>query len=531
MGQTAAIFDAAGQREPQLAMAAVPHADPGTPASARLIPGAGNPLRTAEKNIPRRERLNRSWESVLPNIPAFVAGATVNLLPQFSRRFCPARLGVAVLDVAVITLVFLKSGFFASALRDSDTPPLNVITRVFFIVVFLLFAIQEGLYSKSRKTLWAQCGLGAKAILWTTLLTSLALKCSSSTVLRPLLFLAGVSVCVFCVTRRILMTVAGVDATGDLRNVLIVGSRISGQQIGDAIHDDFRSGRSVKGLIADHDFRDIHGPARLRTMAREECIDEVIIATHDSGVAEAAIREARHNRLDIGVVPQLFATQHGALELETLAGAPMVRIHQQLLPEWTLAVKRMADVALAGAGLVVLFPLLLLIAAVIKTDSPGPVFYRAVRVGRKKQKFVCFKFRSMVPEADAGKEKLRARNERDGAFFKIADDPRLTRAGRFLRRYSLDELPQLWNVLRGEMSLVGPRPHPLDDFERYDLGDLQRLGVPPGLTGLWQVTARRDPSFEHGLALDLEYIRTWTLWRDFQILYKTISVVLHGSGV
>jgi lipopolysaccharide/colanic/teichoic acid biosynthesis glycosyltransferase len=137
----------------------------------------------------------------------------------------------------------------------------------------------------------------------------------------------------------------------------------------------------------------------------------------------------------------------------------------------------------------------------------------------------------MDANADKLKELLRATNERQGPFFKMVDDPRVTRAGRFLRRYSLDELPQLWNVVRGEMSLVGPRPHPLDDFERYDLGDLQRLDVPPGLTGLWQVTARRDPSFERGLALDLEYIRTWTLWRDFQILYKTISVVLHGSGV
>jgi lipopolysaccharide/colanic/teichoic acid biosynthesis glycosyltransferase len=133
--------------------------------------------------------------------------------------------------------------------------------------------------------------------------------------------------------------------------------------------------------------------------------------------------------------------------------------------------------------------------------------------------------------ADKLKEHLRASNERQGPFFKMVDDPRITRFGRFLRRYSLDELPQLWNVVRGEMSLVGPRPHPLDDFERYELDDMQRLGVPPGLTGLWQVTARRDRSFERSLALDLEYIRNWSLWRDFQIVYKTVSVVLHGSGV
>jgi lipopolysaccharide/colanic/teichoic acid biosynthesis glycosyltransferase len=175
-------------------------------------------------------------------------------------------------------------------------------------------------------------------------------------------------------------------------------------------------------------------------------------------------------------------------------------------------------------------PVLAAVALGIKLESPGPVLYRAQRVGLKGRRFLCYKFRTMSQGADKLKEQLRSRNERQGAFFKIANDPRITRFGRFLRRYSLDELPQLWNVLRGEMSLVGPRPHPLDDFERYEIGDLQRLDVSPGLTGLWQVTARRDPSFERSLALDLEYIESWTLWRDFRILYKTVAVVLQGSG-
>jgi lipopolysaccharide/colanic/teichoic acid biosynthesis glycosyltransferase len=201
------------------------------------------------------------------------------------------------------------------------------------------------------------------------------------------------------------------------------------------------------------------------------------------------------------------------------------------MPKFGLFLKRLVDTVSAVTTLVFAAPLLSIIALVIKLESPGPVLYQAERAGLKGRRFRCYKFRTMDANADKLKELLRATNERQGPFFKMVDDPRVTRAGRFLRRYSLDELPQLWNVVRGEMSLVGPRPHPLDDFERYDLGDLQRLDVPPGLTGLWQVTARRDPSFERGLALDLEYIRTWTLWRDFQILYKTISVVLHGSGV
>jgi lipopolysaccharide/colanic/teichoic acid biosynthesis glycosyltransferase len=136
----------------------------------------------------------------------------------------------------------------------------------------------------------------------------------------------------------------------------------------------------------------------------------------------------------------------------------------------------------------------------------------------------------MIEGADKFKSQLREQNEREGPFFKIANDPRVTPLGRFLRRYSLDELPQFWNVLRGQMSLVGPRPHPVDDFQHYDWDHHRRLQVTPGLTGLWQVTARADPSFQRALALDLEYINNWSLGMDLQILFKTVSAVLRGSG-
>src|SRR5256712_4120270 len=136
----------------------------------------------------------------------------------------------------------------------------------------------------------------------------------------------------------------------------------------------------------------------------------------------------------------------------------------------------------------------------------------------------------MVTDADKIKEHLRAHNERQGAFVKIKNDPRITYVGRFLRRYSLDEVPQLWNVLRGDMSLVGPRPHPCGDVEHYGLADLRRLDVTPGMTGLWQITARRDPSFQRNMALDVEYIEDWDLWMDLCILCRTVPAVLSGSG-
>jgi lipopolysaccharide/colanic/teichoic acid biosynthesis glycosyltransferase len=136
----------------------------------------------------------------------------------------------------------------------------------------------------------------------------------------------------------------------------------------------------------------------------------------------------------------------------------------------------------------------------------------------------------MVVRADEQKDELRNANERNGPFFKLANDPRVTPLGRWLRKLSLDEIPQLWNVLRGDMSLVGPRPHPVDDFERYDVEHLRRLDVKPGLTGLWQVTARRDPSFDTNMALDLEYIENWSLWLDLKITLRTVPAVLRAEG-
>jgi lipopolysaccharide/colanic/teichoic acid biosynthesis glycosyltransferase len=195
-----------------------------------------------------------------------------------------------------------------------------------------------------------------------------------------------------------------------------------------------------------------------------------------------------------------------------------------------LVLKRIIDLMGGSLALILFSPWLALIALLIRIDSSGPVFYSAYRVGKKGRLFRCYKFRTMVRNADELKNSLRQNNERSGPCFKIAGDPRITRLGRQLRRYSLDELPQLWNVVKGEMSLVGPRPHPLDDVAAYATEHRVRLDVTPGITGLWQVTARRDPSFERVMQLDREYIRTWSLGLDMRILLRTVRAVTHGSG-
>lgn len=195
-----------------------------------------------------------------------------------------------------------------------------------------------------------------------------------------------------------------------------------------------------------------------------------------------------------------------------------------------LFLKRIMDVILSAIALVLLCPLMLVIAIAIKLESSGPIIYRSLRAGERGREFDCYKFRTMVAGSDRLKKNLRGLNQRRGPFFKIADDPRLTRLGGFLRKYSLDELPQLWNVLRGEMSLVGPRPHPVEDCAQYSSEHFRRLDVKPGLTGLWQVLARANPSFEICMMLDLAYIETWSLLLDCKILMKTIPAVLAGEG-
>ena len=192
--------------------------------------------------------------------------------------------------------------------------------------------------------------------------------------------------------------------------------------------------------------------------------------------------------------------------------------------------KRALDLVGALLGLIVAGPVIGILVLMIRRESKGPGIFRQQRVGRNEVPFTCYKLRSMVQNANDLKDGLRSQNQRSGPCFKIAGDPRITRVGSFLRRYSLDELPQLWNVLNGEMSLVGPRPHPVDDYSAYEVGHLARLDMKPGMTGLWQVTARSDPSFQRGMELDREYIRHWSIGMDFKILRKTFAAVVRGSG-
>jgi exopolysaccharide biosynthesis polyprenyl glycosylphosphotransferase len=318
------------------------------------------------------------------------------------------------------------------------------------------------------------------------------------------------------------------------RNILIVGGGPVACAVAHALRNNPVQHNLVRGFLAD----DVPlSPAVLGRiedlgwLARAEFIDEVILALPDEPVrTRKAAAIALRNHLDIRAVPDLPLDFWHDAGVDRIGEVPVVTLHREPLPSAALFLKRVMDVAGAALGLVLAGPLMAMVALLIRLDSTGPAVYSAERTGAKGRRFRCFKFRSMVTDADRLKEELRDRNQRQGPIFKIDGDPRITRVGRIIRRYSLDELPQLWNVLRGEMSLVGPRPHPVDEVNHYELHHYRRLDVRPGITGLWQITARNCPSFDLNMHLDLTYIENWSLRLDLRILASTVRVLFAPEG-
>ncbi|MEU5991859.1 sugar transferase [Spirillospora sp. NPDC047418] len=234
--------------------------------------------------------------------------------------------------------------------------------------------------------------------------------------------------------------------------------------------------------------------------------------------------------IELVVAPALMDVTGPRISIRPVAGLPLLHVEHPELDGGRKVFKGLFDRTAALGGLVLLSPLMLIVAFLIKVTSAGPVMFRQVRVGRGGREFTVLKFRTMVADAESRKVELMAANENDGVLFKIREDPRITRVGRWLRRYSLDELPQLFNVARGEMSLVGPRPPLPEEVAQYGGDVYRRLVVKPGLTGLWQVSGRSDLSWEESVRLDLRYVDNWTLAMDLQIMWKTWSAVFRGSG-
>jgi exopolysaccharide biosynthesis polyprenyl glycosylphosphotransferase len=319
-----------------------------------------------------------------------------------------------------------------------------------------------------------------------------------------------------------------------LSRALIVGAGSHGQTLAEWLERNQQLGYAVCGFIDTHkngDPRVLGTIPDLRKVVLEQFVDQLFLPLPaESSLVKDIWVQARQLRLNLTLVPEPYDGLMWRAPVRSMGGFPVIELHGQPIPAVGLAVKRAMDVVLSFAGLLLSAPMLGLAAIWIRLDSPGPAIYSAQRMGKKGKSFRCYKLRTMQVDADSVKEKLRKKNERNGPFFKMEHDPRITRAGHWLRKFSIDELPQLVNVLLGDMSLVGPRPHPLDDYARYTIEHLRRLDVKPGVTGLWQVTARCDPSFETNMNLDIQYIENWSLRMDLRILLKTIPSLMKAEG-
>lgn len=271
--------------------------------------------------------------------------------------------------------------------------------------------------------------------------------------------------------------------------------------------------------------------------------DEIIIAnTHLASNKVAEVLDfCRANQISFKTTPDLFLVRSSHVKVETLAGVPIMEFRRSPLDGWGRIIKRLVDLFGSFFLIIITSPLMILAAILVKLTSKGPVFYKQERIGFENRPFNFLKFRSMRVEYCTGDEyggkkadkifqKLAKKNEVDGPVFKLKNDPRLTPVGKFIRKTSLDELPQFFNVLRGQMSLIGPRPPLASEVAQYTNWQRRRLGIKPGITGLWQVSGRSELSFEEWVRLDAYYIENWSLWLDFQIFLKTIWVVIRGRG-
>jgi exopolysaccharide biosynthesis polyprenyl glycosylphosphotransferase len=330
-----------------------------------------------------------------------------------------------------------------------------------------------------------------------------------------------------------------------LQNTLIVGAGDVGQQLVVRLLQHPEYGLTVLGFVDAEpkaqreelaDIPILGTIEDLPALVRSLTVERVIIAFSGDSHEETLdlMRMLKEFDLRVDIVPRLFELVPPGADIHALEGVPLIGVPRAGLSRSSLLLKRALDLVISVLILFLLVPLLLAIAALIKLESRGPVLFRQVRMGFHEREFVIFKFRTMAADAEERKQDVahlnkHALNGGDARMFKVPDDPRLTRVGRILRRYSLDELPQLLNVVRGEMSLVGPRPLILDEHRFVDDWGLRRLDLKPGITGLWQVLGRDSIPFEEMVRLDYQYVTTWSLWNDLRLLFRTFATLGKGE--
>jgi exopolysaccharide biosynthesis polyprenyl glycosylphosphotransferase len=331
------------------------------------------------------------------------------------------------------------------------------------------------------------------------------------------------------------------------RNMLVIGTNARAMQLVQRIQGKPELGYRILGF-ADEEWNGMEefkkqGHALVSTLdtlpsyVRRNVVDEVVLALpirSYHGFASQIASACEQQGIIVRFLPNIFDLKEVRHRAEEFEGNALISHDSTITDSWGLAIKRAIDIAISLTAIILVAPVMILAALLVKLTSPGPVFFVQKRLGLNKRMFHIYKFRTMVMDAEERLKDLEHQNEANGPVFKIKRDPRITLVGAFLRKTSIDELPQLFNVLKGEMSLVGPRPLQVRDYELFEVHcqdwQRKRFSVRPGITCLWQVMGRSSTTFEKWMELDLQYIRTWSLWLDLEILAKTVPAVLRGSG-
>jgi exopolysaccharide biosynthesis polyprenyl glycosylphosphotransferase len=480
-------------------------------------------------------------------------------LRRRSLRQTLGRLLLAVLDVSMVNVAFLVAYYTRYQLLRGVTlttgfvpEPLSKFQtmRVALSVGMLVALWLRGLYRLRSTGTWfrqfwtiaaAATGLFAIFSAYEFVFRQTDLFVSQT---RALIAFTWVAVIVIASLARALVSL-GLSTLYKrnigLTNLLVVGSGRLGKLMMQQIAASPYLGYRVVGFIHDLDgppadfgrFKVLGTMRDLDTVIRGNRITEVIIAlpSHQHSQILRTVRVCERAGADFKLVPDLYELSLSRIDVDAVEGIPLIGLKRSLTGSLQYRIKRLVDILGALVTLIVSAPIWALIAVAIKLDSPGPVLHRQTRLGYRGQPFSCYKFRSMHTNADQMLERLRERlPEDERGKFKLKDDPRRTRVGRVIRALSLDELPQILNVLKGDMSLVGPRPPLPAEFERYEEWEKARLEMTPGITGLWQVRGRSDIDFDEMVLMDLYYIENWSLRLDFQILLQTVPAVLSRRG-
>jgi exopolysaccharide biosynthesis polyprenyl glycosylphosphotransferase len=321
----------------------------------------------------------------------------------------------------------------------------------------------------------------------------------------------------------------------NFRNLLIVGNGKRAYEIANIFQKNPHWGIKIVGFLSDGHNTNLNvlgGINEMEKILQNNVIDDVIFAVSKSKLdeLEETIMLCQELGINTRIALNIFPKFNSKIHIEEISGVPLLTFTRIPTDVFGLFLKRLVDIFFGSLLFILSFPLMILISIAIKIDSKGPVLFKQIRLGLNGRKFLIYKFRTMFEGAENFKKDVSHLNVMDGPVFKAPSDPRLTKVGKFLRKFSLDELPQLYNVLKGEMSLVGPRPLIPEEIEKFERWQKRRLSMKPGLTCLWQISGRSKLDFETWMKLDLEYIDNWSLKKDFIILLKTIPAVLTGKG-